>query len=184
MAGQGERSLRRTGQAHRTGATDARWSRNEKREILAQVRMFDLFDQCSKSDLEALIDVSGRFAVPAGWPLMLETTPADACFAITSGEAAVFRGRERIATLSAGHVVGEMAVLTGTLRRATVTSTTPLRGLRVDNEALERLFAQRPALLTAMRYQYEQRVRVSPKVRLRESLRSAFTPPMPLPETV
>ena len=63
--------------------------------------------RCSAADLGALVDVSVRFAVPAGWPLMHETTPADACYAITGGRASVFHGREEIAMLQTGDIVGD-----------------------------------------------------------------------------
>lgn len=150
--------LRRTGQAARTGSTRPRWSRSERRELLEQLAGFPFFERCAPRDLAALVEVSSYFAVPAGWALMHETTPADCCYAITSGTARVFRERTQIAELGVGAIVGEMAVLTGTLRRATVTSKAPLRGLRVDNEALEALFRQRPALLAALRGAYESRV--------------------------
>lgn len=150
--------LRRTGQAARTGSTQPRWSRHERRQLVEQLAGFQFFERCAHRDLAALVDVSSYFAVPAGWALMHETTPADSCYAITSGTARVFRARRQIAELGVGAIVGEMAVLTGTLRRATVTSTTPLRGLRVDNDALEALFGKRPALLAALRGAYESRV--------------------------
>lgn len=165
----GTSELRRTGQAARSGATQPRWSRRERRDLVDQLAGFDFFERCDRHDLAALVDVSSYFAVPAGWALMLETTPADSCYAITSGSAHVYRDRMRVAALGAGSIVGEMAVLTGALRRATVTSSTPLRGLRVDNEALEALFAQRPSLLAALRGAYESRVAVAHRRPLRAS---------------
>lgn len=146
------------------------WTRHERHALVEQLATFDFFERCAHSDLAALVEASTYFAVPAGWALMYEATPADSCYAILSGAAHVYRGRERIAQLGAGAIVGEMAVLTGALRRATVTSTTPLRGLRVDNEALEALFVRRPALLAALRGAYESRVVKAARRPLRVSL--------------
>ena len=162
--------LRRTGQAARSGSTQPHWSRRERRELVEQLATFGFFERCAHSDLAALVDASTYFAVPAGWALMHEATPADCCYAILSGTAHVYRARRRIAQLGAGAIVGEMAVLTGTLRRATVTSTTSLRGLRVDNESLEALFSRRPALLAALRGAYESRVATTARRPLRISL--------------
>lgn len=184
MSGHDVRARRRSGQAQNALATRPHWTRAERRELIAQVSKFDFFSRCSCDDLGAMVDVSVRFAVPAGWPLMHESTPADACYAITDGSATVFRGREEIARLGTGDIVGEMAVLTGTLRRATVTSATPLRGLRVDNEVLESLFAERPQLLGALRGAYEARLHTSPRHNLRGSIRTVLeghAAPLPQP---
>jgi len=63
-------------------------------------------------------------------------------------------------------------VLTGDLRRATVTSTTRLRGLRVDNDELTALFGRRPQLLSVLRGAYEARTPVAHRQRIREILRA------------
>lgn len=161
--------LRRTGQAARSGGTRPHWTRRERRDLVDQLATYDFFERCARTDLAALVDASTYFAVPAGWPLMHEETPADSCYAVLSGTAEVYFGRQRIAQLGVGSIVGEMAVLTGTLRRATVTSTTSLRGLRVDNDSLEALFARRPALLAALRGAYESRVATAARRPLRIS---------------
>ena len=168
-----DRALRLTGQAQNSGATKPKMSRADKRELVDQLSGHDMFRRCSNDDLEALVEAGGHFAIPSGWPLMLETTPADSCYAITQGTAHVFRDRKHIATLGPGAIVGEMAVLTGDLRRATVTSVTPLRGLRVDNDALTELWGRRPQLLAALRGAYEERV-VQSKSSVRDGLRAAF----------
>jgi CRP-like cAMP-binding protein len=184
MSGRDVRARRRVGAAQNAGATAPGWTKDERHQLLTQVGGFEFFARCTEHDLGALLDASVRFAVPAGWPLMHETTPADACYAITGGSAAVFRGREQIASLSTGAIVGEMAVLTGTLRRATVTSLTAVRGLRVDNEALETLLVRRPSLLAALRGAYEARVHTSPNRTRRDALRAAVEALGPLPVAI
>jgi CRP-like cAMP-binding protein len=163
---------RRTGQAQRTGATRPELSKQEKRELVQTLGNHCFFTRCSAEDLGALVEAGGRFAVPANWPLMLEQTPADTCYAITEGTARVFVDRVQIAELGPGDIVGEMAVLTGELRRATVTSNTRLRGLRIANEDLTALFERRPQLLTVLRGAYEARTPAAHRQRIREVLRA------------
>jgi CRP-like cAMP-binding protein len=52
--------------------------------------------------------------------------------------------------LGAGSVVGEMALATGHLRNATVTSTTPLDLLHIDAAEFNRLVESRPTLRAAL----------------------------------
>ena len=163
---------RRTGQAQRSGSTAPKLSKPERRELVRTLAGHEFFARCSTDDLGALVDAGGPFVIPPNWALMLENTPAHCCYAITEGRADVFVDRVRIAELGPGDIVGEMAVLTGDLRRATVTSTTRLRGLRVDNAPLIALFDRRPELLGALRGAYEARTPEAYRQRLREILRA------------
>ena len=52
-----------------------------------------------------------------------------------------------VATLSAGQVVGEMALLTGERRTATVTARTEVVALEITKPAVERMFAKAPDLV-------------------------------------
>jgi small-conductance mechanosensitive channel/CRP-like cAMP-binding protein len=54
-----------------------------------------------------------------------------------------------VAVLAGGDVVGEMSLMTGAPRAATVTSLTPVRVLEVTKESIEPLLAEEPELLEA-----------------------------------
>ncbi|MDQ2797822.1 MAG: cyclic nucleotide-binding domain-containing protein, partial [Actinomycetota bacterium] len=105
-------------------------------------------------EVTALVEAGGPFALPAGWPLVQEGIPADACYVLTGGEARVFHQREQIATLGAGDLVGEMALLGGGQRRATVTSSTRVTGLRIDNDALRGVLQKHAKLGDAFKAVY------------------------------
>jgi len=129
----------------------------ERKELARELGTYPLFARCSADDLDALISHCQQFSLPANWMMIKEATPADACYVIISGDARVVRGGEAVADLTRGAVVGEMAVLTGALRRASVLTLTKVTGLRVNNDELIRLFKERPSLLDALRSEFQVR---------------------------
>ena len=128
----------------------------DKRHLVATLSGYKTFANCSRGDIAALVDAGGPFTLPAGWPLVQEGIPADACYVLTEGTALVFADREQIATLSAGDLVGEMTLLGGGQRRATVTSSTRVAGLRIENTALRPLLKQHPKLAEAFQAVYDE----------------------------
>lgn len=130
-------------------------SGNEKRELVSKLMGYPTFKGCSESDIKALVDAGGPFTLPAGWPMVEQGIPADAIYILTSGEARVFYVREQVATLGPGDIVGEMALLGGGQRRATVTSASRVSGLRVENTAMLDLFVKHPALRDSFKAAYE-----------------------------
>jgi CRP/FNR family cyclic AMP-dependent transcriptional regulator len=126
-----------------------------KRELVSQLSEYPTFANCGNDDVAALVEAGGSFTLPAGWPLVEQGIPADAVYVLTDGEARVFYVREQVATLGPGDIVGEMALLGGGQRRATVTTATRVSGLRVENAAMMDLFSKHPALRDAFRAAYE-----------------------------
>ncbi|MBE7188074.1 cyclic nucleotide-binding domain-containing protein, partial [Jatrophihabitans endophyticus] len=83
--------------------------------------------------------------------------PADACYVLTEGQVLVFHQREQVGTIDPGGIVGEMTLLGGGQRRATVTSASHVAGLRIDNEALRPVLDRHPAIANAFRAVYDAR---------------------------
>ena len=71
---------------------------------------------------------------------------SDACYILLSGEAAVYVGKDRIAVVGPGEVIGESALKRGKLRSATVTTTGRAEVLHLDRDDLHRLLDEIPAL--------------------------------------
>ena len=65
---------------------------------------------------------------------------------IVDGDAEVTQGEKRIATLSGGDFVGEIALLTSAKRTATVTVTTPLRCFVLTQSAFRQVLARSPSV--------------------------------------
>jgi CRP/FNR family cyclic AMP-dependent transcriptional regulator len=105
----------------------------------------------SPADAQRVIAAGRALTLPQGWSPIAESTPADKAYLITEGEVSVRRGGVEIATLGAGAVVGEAAIVNKTLRSATVVALTPLRVVHFTSERLEQLADEVPAFGTALR---------------------------------
>jgi CRP/FNR family cyclic AMP-dependent transcriptional regulator len=124
-------------------------TRSDAREIIAALQAQPVFKDCSKADLEDLANHSNRTSIPKDWPLIHQETPADACYVILSGDADVVVKGEKVASITAGAVVGEAGLAGHKLRNASVTSRTPLDLLHIDGEQFQLLIQRRPALKAA-----------------------------------
>lgn len=92
-------------------------------EVLKEV---PLFEELDPGELQSVADAMHEANVPAGATVTAEGGPGDGFFMIDSGEAEVtVDGRPRT-TLAAGDYFGEIALLMGSDRTATVTATTDL----------------------------------------------------------
>jgi len=78
-----------------------------------------------------------------------EDGPGHAMFVIVSGEALVsVHGEDQpVARLGKGAIVGEMSLLTGASRSATVTAATPMEMIEVNKEALAHVLKHAPDLV-------------------------------------
>jgi len=123
---------------------------NEREEDARRLREFSAFDNLSDDELKRLVRAAHHTSTSGPWPLIHEQTPSDACYILLSGEAAVYLGRDRVALLEPGEVIGESSLLRGKLRTATVTTTGPAEVLRIDRDHLARLLEEIPALRATM----------------------------------
>lgn len=121
-----------------------------QREDARRLREFTAFDNFSDDELERLVRAAHRTSTSAAWPLIHEQTPSDACYILLSGEAAVYVGRDRIAVVEPGEVIGESVLRRGKLRNATVTTTGPAEVLVIGRDNLVSLLDEIPALRETM----------------------------------
>ena len=119
-------------------------------EDARRLREFSAFDNFSDDDVEHLVRAARHTSTSAPWPLIHEQTPSDACYILLSGEAAVYLGRDRIAVLEPGEVIGESVLRRGKLRTATVTTTGPAEVLHIGRDDLASLLDEIPALRETM----------------------------------
>lgn len=85
-----------------------------------------LFDGLSRDKMEKIASKSIRISAYPGTNLAKQGEPGFDFFIVLDGTADVRKGKEKIATLSAGDVFGEMALLSGQKRNADVVATSPM----------------------------------------------------------
>lgn len=85
-----------------------------------------LFASCRRSELSAIARLCTPVTVGEGFVLTAQGGPGMECFVIGQGTAEVSVDGRTIATVGPGDCVGEMALLDGGRRRATVTARTPM----------------------------------------------------------
>ena len=86
------------------------------REDARRLREFTAFDSFSDDELERLVRAADHTSTSAPWPLIHEQTPSDACYILLSGEAGVYVGRDRVAVVGPGEVIGESVLRRRKLR--------------------------------------------------------------------
>jgi CRP/FNR family transcriptional regulator, cyclic AMP receptor protein len=90
------------------------------------LRGIPLFEELDDAELQSIADLMNEANVPAGATVTAEGGPGDGFFVIDRGEAEVTIEGRRQATLAAGDYFGEIALMLGSSRTATVTASTDL----------------------------------------------------------
>jgi CRP-like cAMP-binding protein len=91
------------------------------------LRRVPLFEDLDSTELQSVADLMHEANVPAGAVVTAEGGPGDGFFVIEAGEAEVTMEGQPRATMTAGDFFGEIALLMGSDRTATVTATSDLR---------------------------------------------------------
>lgn len=116
-------------------------------ELLADV---PLFESLSRAHLGRLSGLATRSEFPEGKVVVARGEPGRAFYVIVEGAADVVSGPSadgRVeATLRSGEFFGELSLLDGEARSATVVAATPLTVVRIERTAFRRLLRQEPDL--------------------------------------
>jgi CRP/FNR family cyclic AMP-dependent transcriptional regulator len=114
-----------------------------KTDTLKQV---PLFATLSKKDLAAIAGRAELVSVPSGAWLAKEGEPGIACYVLLSGAASVRKKGRKIANLGPGDVLGEMSLIDGLPRSATVQVTEDADVLELHRRDFISLIDQSPGL--------------------------------------
>lgn len=117
--------------------------KNAKIELL---RHIPLFAECSRRELEAVAAVADELSLPAGRELTREGARGAEFIVIAEGAADVRRRGRKVNTLGDGDFLGEIALVTGARRTATVRTTAPSRLLVLTAVAFRRVLRETPSL--------------------------------------
>jgi len=118
----------------------------QQRQRVAQLSNVPLFANCSKRELGRLLARTRSEMVEAGHTLFVEGAPSGNLYVILNGSAVVRKNGRRIATVGPGDVVGELSVILGGPRTATVQAETPIEWLVLDRASLREAINEVPGL--------------------------------------
>lgn len=96
-------------------------------EVIDALRRAPLFGDLDDAEIASVAGLMNECNVRPGDIVTVEGGPGDGFFVIDRGEAEITAQGERCGTMAAGDFFGEIALLTGGNRTATVTATTDLR---------------------------------------------------------
>jgi CRP-like cAMP-binding protein len=105
-----------------------------------------LFERCSKRELAEIASLADELSLPAGRKLAAEGAAGHEFVVIVEGAADVKRGGRVVNRLGCGDFLGEIALVTGQKRTATVTTTEPSRLLVLTAPAFRTLLRNQPSL--------------------------------------
>jgi CRP-like cAMP-binding protein len=118
---------------------------NAKVELIKRA---PLFERCSKRELKAVAALADEMDFPPGKTLTREGAPGREFFVLIEGSAEVRRKGRKINTMQPGDFFGEIALVTGQPRTATVTATatSPVRALVLTDRAFKDLLRRTPSM--------------------------------------
>jgi CRP/FNR family cyclic AMP-dependent transcriptional regulator len=120
-----------------------------------------LFSGCSTKDLQRLARASDEVRVDAGRVLTTQGEIGREVFVILDGAAEVRRDGEVVATLGPGDQVGELSLLDGGPRTATVTATTDVNLLVLTRPAFNGVLDEIPTLAHKLLVSLAHRLRAA-----------------------
>ena len=128
----------------------------------AQLDAIPLFAGLTLDQRAAIASACEELEVEEGSTLVKEGDFGFAAFAITSGTADVLQDGAVVRTLGPGDVLGEIAVLSGGRRTATVVATSPVTVVTVLNRDMWRLERELPEVAAALRTTISERLSPRP----------------------
>jgi CRP-like cAMP-binding protein len=117
--------------------------KNVKIELIKRV---PLFSRCTKKELAAIAGEADELVVPEGRSLSRQGATGREFVVIVEGSADVQKNGRKINRLGAGDFLGEIALISGAPRTATVTTTSEARILVLNDRSFRRLTKEIPSL--------------------------------------
>ena len=120
----------------------------DAREVLRSIPFFA--EVLTSGELDMLADNAYELTAGAGATIIRENDVGSSMIVVVDGTVTVSvsdeNGKRDVATVGKGDFVGEMSLLTGAPRTATVTTETPVTALEIDRAAIQPLVAGNPDL--------------------------------------
>jgi CRP-like cAMP-binding protein len=134
-------------------------SRIRKREKVEILSRLALFESCSQRELGQIASISIEANRPAGTILTREGQTGGLLFVIIDGKAEVTSRGKRLGELGPGEVVGELSLIDGQGRSASVFATTDIQLLEIAYDDFRGLVHHNPRFVRNLLRALAQRIR-------------------------
>jgi CRP-like cAMP-binding protein len=109
-----------------------------QQEKFARIQVLNFFSDFPDAELWEIINAGDWIAVEAGEPIIREGEEEPSFYVLVDGEVAVCKGSNEIVRLGAGDCFGEMGMIPGRRRTATIEAETAVTVLKVRSPIIER----------------------------------------------
>jgi CRP-like cAMP-binding protein len=123
------------------------------------LKSIDLFRALPAEELAQIAEIAEEEEFVAGDPVFAEGEMGDALFLVISGSVKVHKGDKQLAVLSVRDVVGEMAVLDGEPRSASVTVAQDASLLKIGRDDFRDILSERPEIAMGVMKVLSRRLR-------------------------
>jgi CRP/FNR family transcriptional regulator, cyclic AMP receptor protein len=117
--------------------------KDRKRDLIKSI---PLFSHCTKKELDALTTQFDEVTVPSGKALTKQGEPGREFVVLVDGTAEVTQNGNRVNLLGAGDFLGEIALISGGPRTATVTATSDVDLLVLTARSFARVTKEIPSV--------------------------------------
>lgn len=125
------------------------------------LRSVPLFQGMTNHSIDTIAGLADETTFSVGDELVREGEPGDSFLVLVDGAAEVRQGGRTLRILGPGEFLGEIALIDGGPRTATVVATDEIRALRVDRDGFSKLMNEFPVirldLVTALTHRLRQR---------------------------
>jgi CRP/FNR family cyclic AMP-dependent transcriptional regulator len=134
---------------------------SQRADLLSRV---PLFAGLSRRHVKRLAEAATDARYRPGTTMVLEGKSGDTFFVIVDGEADVLRGVRRVARLGPGDFFGEIALLDGGPRTATVEARTPVLAMRLGRATFNQMLKVEPKVGVKILDEVAHRIREREKL--------------------
>ncbi len=124
------------------------------RSVLAELRNVPLFSECTNRQLRRLAALGTQVPIEVGQEVTVAEAPGAEWFVVLSGKASCRVRGSQVASFGPGDFFGELSLIDGSARSASVVAETPMQLLDFNRAEFGRLLEVAPSvarkMLTAM----------------------------------
>jgi signal transduction histidine kinase len=134
-------------------------SGNKFLEDSSKLRLFNLFDNLSSDELNRISESTEVLDFDEDEVVCVEETRSESMYFIHAGEVSISKKGVAFAHLETGDYFGEMSLITGRVRNATVTTLGPSVLFEISAGVFDRLFEKSPTVMRNLLLTYDTRLR-------------------------